>query len=196
MTIHGPWPMVMRMSEDHRNDCLAVLLTFDTDSERQIRAAAHKAAAALGRDPAKQGGRPHITLLPTRSEAPRLIEGVCAVARNASSMSVSLSHLGYFASPGVCFLGATPSPELVRLHASICALAQPGDQTIFDGLYLPGTWVPHCTLAMGVFPGQLEPVIEAIKGTIPLPFVVRAAALDIVEITARNILPIETVWLP
>lgn len=177
------------------NRCLAVLLTFDSESERLIRDAGHSAARHFGRMVAENPGRPHITLHTTRTAEPTLLSHVQTISRRTVPLDITLSHWGIFPSAGALFLGATPDPQLVDLHRQTCEATGPEDIQVFGGLYLPGAWVPHCTLAMGVAVEQAGAWLDVLSRRIPLPVSVRGVALDVVRLESGCVAPLATVRL-
>ena len=185
----------MTQSAAPDNQCLAVLLTFDEPSECHIRRAGRMAAQHVGRPEAPEDGRPHITLHATRTAEAELLSHVQAIARETGSLDVAFSHWGIFSKPGVVFLGPTPTSCLVALHERICEATVPEDARVFDGLYLPGAWVPHCTLAVGVPAGQTGPWIEVLSQAIPLPFSVQGIALDVIRIEPERAVPLVSIPL-
>jgi 2'-5' RNA ligase len=61
---------------------------------------------------------------------------------------LSLGHIGVFpGEEGVVFAGATPTDELMELHANVHFLLD-GYAEETRSYYLPGRWVPHVTLAI------------------------------------------------
>jgi 2'-5' RNA ligase len=96
--------------------------------------------------------RPHVSLTVTSDWDLDLSPGALDDIRRAVSARRSLvldfQALGTFAGGGgVLFLAATPTLPLLVLHERI------GEILRHHGIaqwphYLPGTWVPHCTLAV------------------------------------------------
>ena len=182
----------MTDSTPRDNRCLAVLLTFDTESEGRIQDAGRRAAEHFGRATPKSQGRPHITLHATRTAEPDLLFHLQTLCQEAVTLELTLSHWGIFPSAGALFLGATPSPHLVSLHRQTCEATTPEDTHIFDGLYLPGAWVPHCTLAMGIPVDEIGAWIEALARAISLPLSVRGEAFEVVRIEPGCTTPVAT----
>jgi 2'-5' RNA ligase len=127
----------------------ALVLTLDPRSEESIRRlwdglADAKLAAAL-RD---GGATPHLTLavfkdLPDPVSLIDALEGL-----DAAEQTLHLGHIGVFpGEEGVVFTGATPTRELLELHAAVHMLLESrvGERRAY---YLPGRWVPHVTLAI------------------------------------------------
>lgn len=172
----------MTDSTPRDNRCLAVLLTFDGRSEDLIRVARRTAAEHFGRGVPESPGRPHITLHATITAEPELVSHLRTLCHRTAALDLVLSHWGTFPGEGALFLGATPSPRLVALHRQTCVATVLEDAHIFDGLYLPGAWVPHCTLAMGVPVDRTGAWIEVLSRDISLPLSVRGKALEVVRI--------------
>jgi len=89
------------------------------------------------------------------------------------------SSLGVFPSAGgVAFLGVVVTPALLdlhwRTHLALASIAQ----TTWEH-YLPGRWVPHCTLAMPVAPKQMEVVLATVGTALPIDG--RGASLGAVD---------------
>ena len=180
----------MTDSTPRGNQCLAVLLTFDAQSEALIRDAGRRAAKHFGRAMPESPHRPHITLHTTKTAESDLLFHLQTLCQETIAPELTLSHWGTFPGAGVLFLGATPSPRLMSLHRQTCETTVLGDAHIFDGLYLPGAWVPHCTLAMGVPVDQTGAWIEVLSRAISLPLSVRGKALEVVRIESGRTMPV------
>lgn len=149
---------------------VAVPLYFDPETEAAI-TAVMKELAERGVAPYmhETGIRPHITLsiyrdLP-RDACHRILSDLAA---SQPPLPVTFSHLGIFTHPDpVVFLAPTISPALFDLHARVDALLDAiGD--LPAPYYLPGNWVPHCTLAVEM-PAERIPAAVAIAQKLPLP---------------------------
>jgi hypothetical protein len=167
---------------------LALELCFDAAGERRVRETWAVLDAAgfvsLGSLPGT-ANVPHISLAVfDGGDAERIGAALNPLLAAAAPVAVQLNHLGYFAAPQtVLFLGVAPTEELLRLHgacwASLGRLA-PAPWP----LYAPGSWVPHCTLAMPV--SDLPAALAACAG-IELPIGVRAAATALVELPSGTL---------
>jgi hypothetical protein len=74
-------------------------------------------------------------------------------------------------------LAVTSDPELVALHARVSAALEVAGVDIWPH-YRPGTWLPHCTLSMGVPAGALgQALATCLASPLPLRARLRAAAL-------------------
>ena len=76
----------------------------------------------------------------------------------------------FSADPPVLVLTVAPAPELVALHARVSAALAAAEVDVWPH-YRPGTWLPHCTLSMGV---PTEVVAHALAACLASPLPVRA----------------------
>ncbi len=93
--------------------------------------------------------RPHVSLAVAESLADADLAALRPVL-NAPRPALHLYVLGTFpGGEGALFLGVQVTAELLAFHAEVhAALAsQPIRQWAY---YLPGNWIPHCTLAEGL----------------------------------------------
>lgn len=142
---------------------------------RRVQAALH--AAGL---PALTS-RPHVTLgVAGDVDLPGLTAAVQQFARTSGELTLHFHGLGIFAgTEGVLYLAVTPAACLLALHEAF--------HVWFDDYaygrrdyYLPGNWVPHCTLAQGATTEQLARATAVI---LPLPWP-QSAAVHAVGIAA------------
>ena len=74
-------------------------------------------------------------------------------------------------------LAVAQAPELVALHARVSAALAAAGVDIWPH-YRPGTWLPHCTLSMGVPADAVAKALAAgLASPLPLRARLRAAAL-------------------
>ena len=107
------------------------------------------------------GNGPHISLavfsqLTLDSFEPHLEE----FARSQSPFSVCLKGVASF--PGVVFLGPEKTAALMRIHSDFHALLRKLNIRTND-YYLPGNWVPHCTMAQDLEEQAMEKAMVAIR---------------------------------
>lgn len=105
------------------------------------------------------GVRPHISLAVfPRGEPSSLRRQVEALAGSIPPFTIHLSHVDHIpTSEGVVYLAPAPSPELNAAHQLFHALEHEG----CSRYYLPGQWVPHCTVATDVPSEQIASVRAA-----------------------------------
>ena len=97
---------------------------------------------------------------------------------------LTLSSLGAFVAPEVVlFLGVTPTRELLALNVAVHARLDRAGVSVRP-IYRPGSYVPHCTLAMR--PGSLDRALRAMLGA-PLPIEVAAVAMRVVEVPTGRV---------
>ncbi|MEV2267878.1 2'-5' RNA ligase family protein [Nonomuraea africana] len=105
-----------------------------------------------------------------------------------SRPTLKLSSLGLFpGAEGVLFLGATVTHELLTFHNRVhAALA---NQSIKHWpCYLPGNWVPHCTLAVGLKREEVMRATELLHDFAPIVAVV--SAIGRTDTTTGEITPL------
>ena len=77
---------------------------------------------------------------------------------------------------GALFLGVVATAELLAFHAEVHA-ALAGQPVIHWPHYLPGSWVPHCTLAEGPDQSQAARAFGLLCEYEPIPATVTAAGI-------------------
>jgi 2'-5' RNA ligase len=99
-------------------------------------------------------------------------------AAGQTPLPISLQNIGIFPTEeGVVFLGVTVTAELLAMHAAFhLAFARHGvDQWDY---YLPGQWVPHCTLAYGLSHEEIGKACQIVqRASFPLKGWVRQIAI-------------------
>lgn len=128
----------------------AVHLFFDANTEAGVRSV-WKTLADTGIAPYMHhsANRPHFTLaICEQLDLTRCEQQLKSFAASRIPLPVSFQYLGVFpTTPAGVFLGSNVTAPLLELHAQlhetlhpICSEPNP--------YYLPGHWVPHCTLAL------------------------------------------------
>ena len=110
---------------------------------------------------AQSASRPHITLAIYDSvDMAAIQEKLEALARQLSPFAVDLHGLGVFSGDAdAVFLAATVTQRLLAMH-SLCHKCLADACGPADLYYLPGNWVPHCTIAVDVSPSLTPKVVE------------------------------------
>ncbi len=129
----------------------AIELFYDDEAEQAVRKVWDGIGTALGkRSLSELGARPHVSLavygddLDTTGFPEQLLE----FARSIDPFDFTLSSLGTF--PGqerVVFLAPVVTRRLLTVHARFHEVFSKHDN-VGMGYYLPGNWVPHCTVAI------------------------------------------------
>lgn len=115
-----------------------------------------------------QVGRPHVTFAAGSVIPPAARRDLGVDLTRLALPGLWLYTLGTFPNAdNILFLGAVADAELLAVHVAVHdALAgRVRDPWAF---YLPGAWVPHCTLAEGVTPSQLAAGFAALHPVEPI----------------------------
>jgi len=148
----------------------AIEMFFDEEADTEVRALWRQLATAglpsLATRTHRQH-RPHVSLTVTES----LDQADLAPVRSALAghlPAVLLDALGTFpGSEGALFLATVVTQDLLRLHARVHnALA--GQPVTHWPYYLPGRWVPHCTLAQGLSRDEIAGAFRLLHGYQPI----------------------------
>jgi len=99
-------------------------------------------------------------------------------AADTGPVGLTLASVGLFPGTAV-FLAPTVTTDLLGLHASLHSRFARFGTGAWDH-YREGAWVPHCTLATDMEPGQFGKAL-AIAGRVPLPIQCRLVEAGIVE---------------
>lgn len=139
----------------------AVELFFDDRAEAAVRELWHRLTDAslpsletLGH----RRHRPHLTLTVVEAAHPPALADVGPLPL------LRFLALGTFAGDGgVLFLAAVVTAPLLGAHTRVSDLLREQDLSPWPH-YLPGTWVPHCTLAMNLTPAELSAAVGLLAG--------------------------------
>lgn len=131
--------------------------------------------------------RPHVTLGACAELDIARCEAVLLDLASVPPIACRFDSLGAFISdPAVVFAAPVVTTGLLalhdRFHDRFGQIAS--EQSSF---YLPGQWVPHCTLAEGL-PLAILPEAIRIASTMALPLIATFTAIEIVEIPTARIL--------
>jgi len=121
--------------------------------------------------------RPHVTFAVAGAIPPRTRETLREDLRLLSIPNLWLSTLAAFStSETVLMLAAVVDTELLAVHSAVHdVLAKKVKQP--SAYYLPGSWVPHCTLAQGMEPAQMTAGFAALYPVEPIKARVTEIAL-------------------
>lgn len=147
----------------------AVILYFDPQTEQAVSVLQHhllEPGLFFGLQDA--GIRPHVSLAGfADADRARLISTVQEYAAGLQPFAVKLDAIGIFPSDeNVLFLSPVPAIPLLTLHRELHdRLAKA--QLVSSPYYLPGSWIPHCTLGLNVpafvLPKAVEILAQAFK---------------------------------
>jgi 2'-5' RNA ligase len=173
---------------------LALVLTLDEDADAAVRRIwAGLDKAGVPSLATLLGGRldPHVTLaISGDGEAMRALgPDLAELVRMSGPQVLPLGAVGLF--PGAdppLYLAVTPTERLLRLHAEVDDLLR--ERRIETAaLYRPGTWVPHCTVAMSVPEERCADALGVVRAS-PLPIQARGAQPGLIDTETG-----ETAWL-
>lgn len=169
------------------------MLHFDESSERRVRQAwaaldargIPSAAATYHPD-----YRPHVTLAIVDTRDPvALAARLRPQLADVAGMQLTMTGLGFFLTGRApAYLAVAPTRRLLELHEDVHdavdrAVGQEVGQEIGTAVswsyYRPGSWMPHCTLAMDV--ACQSTVADALTGT-ALPITATVASVDLVAL--------------
>ncbi len=113
----------------------------------------------------------------------QVTETLQSLAESAGSFPLTFSGIEGFVATGVIFLAVEPSPALDDLHESFYEALGDLRHHLWP-LYAPGTWVPHCTVAIDLQPCTRSVVNEmrrALGGHIELPWQLMVERMGLVK---------------
>jgi 2'-5' RNA ligase len=146
---------------------------FDDDADRAIRALWSRLDEVGVPSLAGRGYPPHVTFAVAGTIPPPVRDALRADLARLSIPALWLSILATFSSVDtVLMLAAVVDAELLAVHSAIHdALAGRVKQP--SAYYLPGSWVPHCTLAQGIEPTRVAAGFAALYPVEPIRAAIR-----------------------
>jgi 2'-5' RNA ligase len=167
----------------------AVELYLDDQSERRVRSLRQIVAeAGAGLDVEHGGATPHVTLAAfDHVDHPRAIAALSRFVESCEPLAVSFDSIGAFESPQrVIFLAPARDESLLATHAELHGFLR-SMMLQSSALYVPGRWVPHCTLAREVPADVMDGAVRKAKEAFA-PFDATLLEIGLVELeTARTI---------
>lgn len=161
---------------------LAAVLHFDETTEQCVReawAALEDHGIASAASTYTTDYRPHVTLaIVDTPDAARLTPRLRRLLDDAAGLRLTMTGLGFFLTGRApAYLVVSPTTELLTLHARVHrTIERTTGPARSWSYYRPGSWIPHCTLAMGV--GCQSSVAEALAGvSLPVSGTVSSAEL-------------------
>jgi hypothetical protein len=164
---------------------LALELTLDEDADAAVREVWRGLEQAGVRSLATLlDGRvdPHVSLVVSDDGAALLALGpeLAEIVRMAGPQMLPLDSVGIFpgAEPAL-YLGVTPTVPLLRLHADVAEFLRERGIGVSPE-YQPGSWVPHCTVAVNVPGDRCGEAVDVVRAA-PLPIPARSAQLGLID---------------
>ena len=144
----------------------AIELYFDPAAERALRELIDQLPARGIRSSRPAAARPHVSLAVwDRVDVERTSAALGEFARECPTLRLHLASIGHFpGEEGVAFLAPIVTRELLELHAMLHRMPAVLAGTRRE-YYLPGRWVPHCTIAEGLAPEDICTTVELMHGS-------------------------------
>jgi 2'-5' RNA ligase len=161
----------------------AVEMFFDENADKLVRKVWGDLAQANINSFMIDGGyRPHVTLGVLDGYTwPQFENEFRSFAEKRGAFPIKLDYLGVFPRPeGVVYLGAVVTEQLLFVHSEFTRHFA-GLMTGVRPYYLPGNWVPHCTLAYGLSITAIPPAVE-VCSRCTLPLMTQIKEISLVEV--------------
>jgi 2'-5' RNA ligase len=160
----------------------AVEMFFDESADKLVRDVWNDLARANVTSSMIDGGyRPHITLGVFEGyTSPKFEDELRFFTEKRRVFPIKLDYLGVFPRPeGVVYFGAVVTGQLLTIHGEYTRLFAPL-VTAARPYYLPGSWVPHCTLACGLSAVAIPATVEVCSRSM-LPINAEVKEIGLVE---------------
>lgn len=159
-----------------------VLATFDAATDAHIRGIWERLSSLGMRTPIDDHEPPHISFggveLLDIPAFQRSVEPVLA----GMPLALSFSHVGVFGGGRFMWLGTSLDESLRSLHERTDAALRSSSTEAPDAMYLPGKWIPHCTLANSVSPEQMPDFWRVLRA-VDLSAQARLEGLQLVNVS-------------
>jgi 2'-5' RNA ligase len=161
----------------------AVEMFFDDNADKVVREVWHELARANVTSSQIDGGyRPHVTLGVFEGyTSPQFENEFRSFLGKRGAFPIKLDYLGVFPrTEGVVYFGAVVTGQLLSVHGEFTRHFGP----LMMGVrpyYLPGSWVPHCTLAYGLSSAGIPAAVEVCSRSM-LPITAQVKEIALVEI--------------
>ncbi|MEV4311063.1 2'-5' RNA ligase family protein [Actinocrispum sp. NPDC049592] len=165
-----------------------VVVFFDERADRAVRALWRRLEAA-GVPPVikrpEGNWPPHVTFALTKSIPRRTRDLLKDELRTLTIPNLWLSTLGTFpTTENVLMLGAVVDNELLAVHSAIHDVLAGAVQAP-SAYYLPGAWIPHCTLTQSI---EHQQMVEGFAALHPIDRIeARVSEVSIVDTVTREV---------
>lgn len=158
----------------------ALEFLFDDDADRAVRALwSRLEAAGIPSLATRPHGRhrPHVTFAIANSIPTATRDALRADLARLAVPRLWLSTLAAFSSVDqVLMLAAVVDTELLAVHSAVHDVLA-GRVRAPSAYYLPGSWVPHCTLGQGLAPAEVSAGFAALHPIDPIRATVTEVAV-------------------
>ena len=168
----------------------AVELYLDDPSDHRVRSLWRiLAEAGAGSYVEHAGAAPHLSLATfDRVDPPRAIAALSRFVESCEPLTISFDSIGSFQTPErVVFLAPARDENLLATHAELHGFLR-SMMLESSALYVPGRWVPHCTLARHVPAEALDAAVRKAREALR-PFDATLHEIGLVEFE-----PVRTLW--
>jgi 2'-5' RNA ligase len=159
---------------------ISVWLNLDTEAERVVLSLWQQLSrAGVSSKLIDMGSRPHVSMgVFEGTEAHALMASVRSFAVDHEPFKLRFIRAGSFGGEvGVVFLAPVVTTQLLAFHRAF--FEQIAGVNIQPWAhYLPGAWVPHCTTAFGLPPGQIGPALRMTREC-GLPFISEVRSIGV-----------------
>lgn len=138
-------------------------------------------------------GKPHLSLaIWDDADITVLRPSLEAFAAGMEPFPISYPTLGTFGTAsGTLYLGPVYSPSLMEVHRTLHGLC--GELTgESNEHYRPLCWVPHCSLSLGLTPGELAMAFETCLANVELPMKGWVRELGMIEFDRDSVLSFDS----
>ncbi|HZM83649.1 MAG TPA: 2'-5' RNA ligase family protein [Candidatus Limnocylindrales bacterium] len=156
----------------------ALEMYFDRAAERRVRRlwdALEDVGVQTMRGALSGRHRPHVSLISAETLDGVAIKQALVGWKAAPPLNLRFDYIGQFLGR-VLWLGPVPDPMLLHHHTEVHARLDAAGIEGFD-MYLPGSWVPHCTLSMRVPHAKLSEAIRVCMDVLPIHATIVGAAV-------------------
>ena len=160
----------------------AVLAYFDPETERAIRSLQEQLVwRGIQPIPEEMHREPHLTLGMWNGKAPPdFPDALLRFTAELGRMRLLFSSAGVFPTrDGVIFLAPVVTFDLLALHTRFHRTVVPAGLEP-NRHYLPGAWVPHCTLGVALADWEMHAAMDIAREP-PMPFEGTLESIGIVE---------------
>lgn len=148
-----------------------ICLFLDSDTENAVRRTwSILRTRGLSSQLLRSGGKPHLTLAIWEDLDPDMVlDDLRDFAKTHRAFPVTFSTVGTFGrSSGTVFLGPVITPSLLIVHDQLYRILG-SMKDLSAGLYRPGSWVPHCSLTIGLPPESVPEALLTCMDIVDLP---------------------------
>jgi 2'-5' RNA ligase len=163
---------------------------FDAEADGRVRALwGTLATAGAGSCVENVGSAPHVSLAVfDELERSRAVSALSRFVESCEPLTVSFRGVEMFDQPDrVIYLALAADEELFAVHAELHAFLR-SMRLSSSPLYLPGRWIPHCTLAQHVPAHVFDAAVAVARGEF------QQFDANLSEIALVEYAPMRTLW--